>query len=136
VQSSADQLDEGPRPARLPTRFGRNTFANYASSITALAVGLLVTPVLVHGLGAERYGTWVLIGSSMSYFNLLQFGFATATVRYVAAARAQDDLDRVRRVIATSFVLLSAPGLAVLLAAPGLAFLLPKIFAASSGTTS
>ena len=44
----------------LPTAFRRNALANYANSLVALVLALVVTPLLVRGLGKEAYGTWVL----------------------------------------------------------------------------
>jgi len=116
----------------LPTRFRRNALANYANSFVTLALALLVTPILVRGLGKEAYGTWVLVTSLVLYFNLLKFGFSKAAIKYVAEGNAIGDLDRVRRTIATSCAALSVPGLALLLAAPGLAFLFPVLFHVSA----
>jgi O-antigen/teichoic acid export membrane protein len=116
----------------LPTRFRRNALANYANSFVTLALALLVTPILVRGLGKEAYGTWVLVTSMVAYFALLKFGFSKAAIKYVAEGNAIGDMGRVRRTIATSCAALSLPGLALLLAAPGLAFLFPVLFHVSA----
>ncbi len=116
----------------LPARFRRNALANYAGSFVTLALALLVTPILVRGLGKEAYGTWVLVTSLVLYFNLLKFGFSKAAIKYVAEGNAAGDLDRVRRTVATSFAALSLPGLALLLAAPVLAYLFPVLFDVSA----
>jgi O-antigen/teichoic acid export membrane protein len=116
----------------LPTRFRRNALANYANSFVTLALALLVTPILVRGLGKEAYGTWVLVTSLVLYFDLLKFGFSKAAIKYVAEGNATGDLDRVRRTIATSCAALSLPGLLLLLAAPGLAYLFPLLFHVSA----
>ena len=75
----------------LPTAFRRNALANYANSLVALVLALVVTPLLVRGLGKEAYGTWVLVSTSVVYLNLLQFGFGQATTKYVAEGLAVDD---------------------------------------------
>ena len=116
----------------LPTRFRRNALANYANAFVTLALALLVTPILVRGLGKEAYGTWVLVTSLVLYFDLLKFGFSKAAIKYVAEGNAMGDIERVRRTIATSCAALSLPGLALLLAAPGLAFLFPALFHVSA----
>ena len=112
----------------LPSAFRRNALANYANSMVALVLALVVTPLLVRGLGKEAYGTWVLVSSSVVYLNLLQFGFGQATTKYVAEGLAVDDRSKVRRAVSTSVAALSFPGLLLLLAAPGLALLVPVIF--------
>ena len=65
----------------LPTRFRRNALANYANSFVTLALALIVTPILVRGLGKEAYGTWVLVTSLVLYFDLLKFGFSKAAIK-------------------------------------------------------
>jgi O-antigen/teichoic acid export membrane protein len=94
----------------------------------SLALAILVTPILVRGLGKEAYGTWAIVTSSVVYFNLLQFGLGRATIKFVAAAQAVGDLDRVRRVVSTSLAALSVPGLLLLLLTPALAFAIPALF--------
>ena len=112
----------------LPRRFGRNAIANYLSSAVALVLGLLVTPILVRGLGKEAYGTLVLATSAVLYLDLLKFGFGRATVKYVAESEALGDSERTRRTISTSFLSLVAPATLVLAASPALAFLFPVLF--------
>ena len=53
----------------LPTAFRRNALANYANSMVALVLALVVTPLLVRGLGKEAYGTWVLVSTSVDSNN-------------------------------------------------------------------
>lgn len=112
----------------LPTAFRRNALANYANSLVALVLALVVTPLLVRGLGKEAYGTWVLVSTSVVYLNLLQFGFGQATTKYVAEGLAVDDRSKVRRAVSTSVAALSIPGALLLAAAPGLALLVPVVF--------
>lgn len=112
----------------LPTAFRRNAIANYLNSFVTLVLALVVTPLLVRGLGKETYGVWVLVSTSVVYLNLLQFGFSQATTKYVAEGLAVEDRPRVRRAVSTSVAALSVPGGLLLAAAPGLALLVPVIF--------
>jgi O-antigen/teichoic acid export membrane protein len=112
----------------LPPGYRRNAVTNYVNSIVALVLALVVTPLLARGLGKDAYGTWVLVGSSVVYLNLLQLGFRTATTRYVAEGLARRDRVAIARALSTSVAALSIPGIVLLLAAPGLAFLVPLAF--------
>ena len=94
----------------LPERFRRNALSNYASSIVALAIALVTTPVLVRGLGMTEWGIWVLVGATVQYFDLLRFGFARGTVKWVAEGAALEDDDLLRRTLATAFFILLDPG--------------------------
>lgn len=112
----------------LPRRFGRNTLTSYVNTSTSLVVALVMTPVLVDGLGRTGYGIWALAGSLVLYLELLEFGFGTATVKRVAEESATDDHERVGSAIATSFWLLTVPGVIALLAGAGLAAAFPLLF--------
>lgn len=112
----------------LPRRFRRNLTSNYAWTASSMAVALVMTPVLVHGLGKEAYGIWVLVGSMIFYLELLEFGFGPATAKYVAEFESRGDRELVRRTIATSFWVLALPGLLAMVVGVVFAALFPIIF--------
>ena len=112
----------------LPERFRRNALSNYASSIVALAIALVTTPVLVRGLGMTEWGIWVLVGATVQYFDLLRFGFARGTVKWVAEGAALEDDDLLRRTLATAFFILLIPALVLLALVPAIAVVFPVLF--------
>jgi O-antigen/teichoic acid export membrane protein len=112
----------------LPTRFKRNALSSYLGTFVSIVLAVVVTPVLVRGLGKEAYGVWGLAMSAVLYLGLLNFGFGNATVKFVAASYSRGDTDELRRIIATSAFSLMIPGLLILVASPGLALLFPVIF--------
>jgi O-antigen/teichoic acid export membrane protein len=116
----------------LPKRFQRNVGSNYAMTAASIVVAVVMTPVLVHGLGKTEYGVWALVGSLVWYLPLLEFGFGAATVKHVAQWQARGDGERVRATVATSFWLLCAAALVALVVAAGLALLFPVVFDLSS----
>lgn len=116
---------------RLPKRYGRNVVSQYLYTAVAAVVALVMTPVLVHGLGKEQYGIWVLVASFALYFELLEFGFGTTTIKFVAEYDARDDGEGLRRAIATSFWVLAIPGVLALALGLALAFGFPSLFGIS-----
>ena len=44
----------------------------------SIVIALVVTPVLVHGLGGTAYGIWALVGSTVLYLDLFNLGFGRA----------------------------------------------------------
>lgn len=114
--------------AALPVRFRRNTISNYAKTVVSMVLALVTTPVLVHGLGRQRYGVWALAGAAVVYLELLELGFGETTVKYVAELEAKGDRDAVRGAIATSVWLLAVPGLLVLAVGALLAVVFPLFF--------
>lgn len=118
----------------LPRRFRRNVSSSWARIATQAAITIVMTPVLVHGLGKTEYGIWALAFSLVLYLELFEFGLGTATVKYVAESEALGDRERTRRNIATSFWTLSIPGLGALALGGTLALLFPVIFDISPGS--
>lgn len=64
---------------------------SYASYFLSFAAGLLLTPLLIHGMGNAQYGLYQLIGATVGYLGLLDFGFGAAITRYVAKYNAEND---------------------------------------------
>jgi O-antigen/teichoic acid export membrane protein len=111
--------------AALPARFRRNTATLYLNTFAAAVIALVMTPVLAQGLGKHDFGIWVVVGSMILYLELLEFGFGTATIKYVAEFEALEDRDRLRSAITTSFWVLALPGLVALLIGLAAAALFP-----------
>jgi O-antigen/teichoic acid export membrane protein len=119
--------------AALPARFRRNTITLYLNTITSAVVALVMTPVLVNGLGTFDYGIWVVVGSMILYLELLEFGFGTATIKYVAEYEALGDRDKVRATITTSFWILAVPGLIALVVGGVVAGVFTEVFELREG---
>lgn len=86
-----------------------------------MAVSLLVvvglTPKIIHTLGKEPFGLWVLIFSILGLFEWLDLGFFPAIVKYVAQSGALRDVARRNRILSTilaSYQLLALAGTLVL----------------------
>ena len=45
----------------------RNVFSNWLATAANMAVGFFLSPFIVHRLGNEAYGVWVLAISSINY---------------------------------------------------------------------
>src|ERR1700727_1404262 len=84
-----------PEAPRKRVSVRRNVSTNYLVQVTLVAVGFLTTPPLIHHLGIIRYGVWALIGSLIPYLELLELGFANATIAFVTKHLEQDEDDKV-----------------------------------------
>jgi O-antigen/teichoic acid export membrane protein len=111
----------------LPWNFRRNVMANYGNIAALLVVSLLTTPLLAHGLGAERFGIWAMVGAIIPYLEILELGFAATTVTMTARHIASGDSRRVEAIVNTSLFVLVVPGLACFALACGVAAVLPHI---------
>jgi len=83
--------------------------------VTNIGIGLFMLPFLVHALGDEHYGLWVLVGSVIAFYNLMDFGMANAMQRFLIRAMHGEDIDDVNIALSTSFILSSGIGILSLL---------------------
>jgi O-antigen/teichoic acid export membrane protein len=92
---------------------------NVASSWTGLAiniaVGFFLSPFILHHLGDEAFGLWVLIFSITGYYGLFDFGIRSSLIRYVSKFEATGDKDQLARIINTSLFTYSCLGLLLMI---------------------
>src|ERR1041385_2232356 len=60
---------------------------------------LLAAPFLVHKLGLQQYGIWMLVSAILGSMGILSTGFGDATVKYVSTYRGQNNQAGVERTI-------------------------------------
>jgi O-antigen/teichoic acid export membrane protein len=97
-----------------------NAVANWIGFAAQLLVAFFMSPILVHGLGAPRYGIWSLVESILAYLMLFDLGVAASVVRYVARFEANGDQDRLNRIFSTSLCIFGVAGLVVAIVTIGL----------------
>jgi O-antigen/teichoic acid export membrane protein len=103
----------------------RNTLGVYAVYATAIASGLVVTPIVVRSLGKGGYGVWTFIGAVTIYLSVLDFGVGPAIVRFGAEARGRVAGDDVNEIASTGLALYAAIGALTLPIGVALAWLVP-----------
>lgn len=72
-------------------KFFRGSAFNVVDHVVRLAVMLFVTPLIMHSLGMESYGVWLLMMTIISYYDYLDFGTSLAGVRFLGKAIGKDD---------------------------------------------
>jgi len=80
----------------------RNTLLNLIGLALPLLVGVVTIPLVVRGLGTERYGllslAWVVLG----YFTIFDLGLGRATTKYVSEALSKGEADQVPQIVWTA----------------------------------
>lgn len=88
----------------------RNTIMNLIGQALPLVVGVVTIPMVVHGLGTDRFGllslAWVVLG----YFTIFDLGLGRAATKYVAAALGRGEDDQVPQIIWTAVTFQAALG--------------------------
>jgi O-antigen/teichoic acid export membrane protein len=106
----------------------RSTASNFIGKLITLGAGFLLTPVILHQLGAIHYGLWALVGSVVAYGSLLDLGIAGAVIKYVAAYRATGENEQAHSLVATALRLYSLLGLVAVAFSAVLAPIFPHLF--------
>ncbi|MCW3018564.1 MAG: hypothetical protein JWN10_872 [Solirubrobacterales bacterium] len=92
-------------------RLVRNTLVNGLGTGGAILIALVLTPFLIDRLGLAAYGVWTLaltLTFGGGYAALADLGVEGATVRYVAEASADEDLEAINRTVSTTLLMFCA----------------------------
>jgi O-antigen/teichoic acid export membrane protein len=81
--------------------------SNMLRMLISTLVSLILPPFLVHHLSPAAYSAWVLILQLSAYVNFLDFGLQTAIGKFVAEHHAAGDRDANRRLVSTTFTILT-----------------------------
>jgi O-antigen/teichoic acid export membrane protein len=83
----------------------RNTLFNYLAIISVTLVRFVAMPILIHGLGRDRYGIYATVVSVVGYVGLLDLGIGISLTKFVAEYYARRDLKRLNEMLSTSLLL-------------------------------
>src|SRR5271163_764017 len=79
---------------------------NVGSSWSALginiAVGIFLSPFILHRLGDAAFGVWVLIFSVTGYYGLFDLGIRSSVIRYVSKYHATGDGEKLASFVNTA----------------------------------
>ena len=95
----------------------KNIGAQWIRTIIFIVVGLLVPPLMNLFLGTSTYGAWELVMTTTGIMKMLALGVPIATVRAIAAAKNDDETNKI---IGTSKRIFFFTGIATLIVGAGL----------------
>jgi len=93
----------------------RGSVLRAVSLVAYTLVGFFLMPFVVHSLGDRVYGYWVLVGTILGYYGLLDLGIVSAVQFHVAKALGEKDTAAANRAICTTFFSFAALGLVIAL---------------------
>ena len=100
----ATPVADAPRPVTLTQRASLNVIASLLDYGAKVAVGLVVVPILVGGLGRSLYGVWEMLGRLVGYMTAGD-GRPTQALRLVISnLQASDDDGAKRRYVGGAIV--------------------------------
>jgi O-antigen/teichoic acid export membrane protein len=98
----------------------RNVCSSWSALGLNVLVGIFLSPYILHRLGDEAFGLWILIFSVTGYYGLFDLGIRSSIIRYVAqysATEQYDDLNQLLNTAMFSYGGIGAVTMAITLAA-------------------
>jgi O-antigen/teichoic acid export membrane protein len=80
----------------------RNVGSSWFALGMNVAVGIFLSPYILHHLGDDAFGLWILVFSVTGYYGLFDLGIRSSIVRYVAKYSATGEHEELNRLINTA----------------------------------
>jgi len=112
--------------------FISSVVANWVQTGCRYLIALILTPIIVHSLGNEKYGIWSLAISFTGYYGIIDFGIKSTTIKLFSEYAAKDDVDRCNTLISTVFFIYIFLATIVCAASVFLSFFSDNIFKISN----
>jgi O-antigen/teichoic acid export membrane protein len=78
------------------------SFLNYSGPIL---FSIFITPIVVHRLGVVDYGVYILVNTVTAFLVLIDFGLATALIKYIAEYHAAGELQKLKNLLDSAYTL-------------------------------
>lgn len=89
----------------------RNTLLNLIGQISPLIIGVFTIPLIVKGLGVDRFGILSLAWVSLGYFAVFDLGMGRATTNFVSETLGKGENNKVATVVLTAAITQSLIGI-------------------------
>jgi len=106
----------------------KNIMSSWGGLAINIAIGFFLSPFILHHLGDEAFGLWILIFSLTGYYGIFDFGIRSSLVRYVSKFQATGDKDQLARLVNTSLFTYTCVGLLLLIPTTLGAFYVGQLF--------
>lgn len=107
----------------------RNTLFNYLAVVSITLIRFVSMPIIIHGLGNDRYGIYSAILSVVGYVGLLDLGIGFSLTKFVAEYEARRDYRSLNEFLSTALLLYIVLGLlGVAALAGGSEFIIHRLF--------
>ena len=110
-----NQLSDRYSNAAGANRVAINTIILYAQRLTTAALAFVITPIILNALGVEDYGIYTLTMGFVGMLAFVNWSLSSATQRYIAFALGAGDVNRLKKIFATSAYIHFAYGVLIFL---------------------
>ncbi len=110
-----------------------NTITSYIRFAVSLLVWFFLTPFIINTVGRNDFGLWSLTFSVIGFFGLLDFGFGTGVVKYVAECKGAKNVERRNRILSTLAIVYLTISLIACTSVGALSFFYNHLFSIPDG---
>ncbi|MFH1379505.1 MAG: oligosaccharide flippase family protein [bacterium] len=86
----------------LTDRLLRNTFYNTAGKLWEIAVSLFLAPYIIHHIGIELFGIWIIILTVTYFLDFFEFSITSPIVKYISEYYSQNKTKKLYDLINTT----------------------------------
>jgi O-antigen/teichoic acid export membrane protein len=90
----------------------RNVLWNFAGQVAPLFVAVFAIPVLIKGMGVDRFGLLTLVWMMVGYFSLFDFGIGRALIKLVSEKLGEGRSAEIPELVWTALLLMACLGVA------------------------
>ena len=84
----------------------RNTLWNLLGQIVPMVVAIVTIPIIIRGMGVERFGVLSLVWVVVGYFSLFDLGIGRALIKFVSDKLGTSEEHRIPSIVRTSLLLM------------------------------
>jgi len=100
----------------IKKEFTLSVIANWTGTLIQYGLAFLITPIIVHSLGNNKYGIWSLAISLTGYYGIIDFGINSTAIKLFSDSYTKGDIKECNKIINTvmliyilmTFVILTA----------------------------
>jgi len=96
-------------------QFTKNIFSSWAALAIRSVLVFLINPFIIHALGDDRYGMWVLVMSIINYMTILDLGFKQALIRFISRSLGLGENEKINTILHSGFLVYSGVAVMVLI---------------------
>ncbi len=89
--------------------------ASLSSLIVSLLISMILMPIIVESLGDRLFGAWIMVGTFLGYYGLLDLGISKAVSRFVSRMLGQENQAEANAYFTTSLYILFCAALCILI---------------------
>ncbi len=106
----------------------KNVGSSWSALAINIAVGIFLSPFILHRLGDAAFGIWILIFSITGYYGLFDLGIRSSIVRFVSKHTATNETGELAKYINTSLFTYTAIGLLATMVTVALTVAIDRLF--------